>query len=110
MLYRNYYEETKRIEAEIKELQSHQDGSQAYQAPAFFVGGRFHGRYMTHEELMAAGNGKFTIRWSALSESNPLTRNPKLEDQPLVDGYLSPMWDGGHLRYETQAVYDLMSN
>ena len=25
-----------------------------------------------------------------------------------IDGYLSPMYDGGRLRYETQEVYDMM--
>ena len=32
-----------------------------------------------------------------------------LDNNPLVDGYLSPMWDGGMLRYETQEVYDMLS-
>lgn len=95
-------------EREIEELQAKQDGSHAIPHAAFFVGGRYHGRYMTHEELKKVGNGKFTIRWSALSEHNPLVENPDLEDQPMVDGYLSPMWDGGRLRYETQEVYDMM--
>jgi len=26
-----------------------------------------------------------------------------------VDGYYSPMWDGGHLRYETAEVYEALS-
>lgn len=98
------------IEAEIKVLQESQDGSFAKEHPAYFVGGRYHGVYMTHKELMRKGNGQFTIRWSALTERNPLTENLDLEDQPLIDGYLSPMWDGGYLRYETQEVYDRLSD
>ena len=96
------------IEKEIDELLARQDGGCAIPHSAFFVGGRYHGCYMTHEELKAAGNGKFSLRWSALSEHNPLTENLDLEDQPLVDGYIGPMWDGGRLRYETQEVYDAL--
>ena len=98
------------VEKVINELYNSQDGSHAIPHAAFFVGGRYHGLYMTHEELRKVGNGKFTLRWSALPEGhhNPLTDNLDLEDQPLVDGYLSPMWDGGRLRYETQEVYDAM--
>ena len=93
---------------EIKELQTMQDGTYAIPHTAFFVGGRYHGRYMTHKELKNVGNGKFSLRWSALSDHNPLTENLDLEDQPEVDGYLGPMWDSGYLRYETQDVYDAL--
>lgn len=33
----------------------------------------------------------------------------ELDNQPIYKGWLSPMWDGGKLRYETQEVYDLLS-
>ena len=95
-------------EREMEELLASQDGSHAIPHTAYFVGGKYHGLYMTHKELKSHGNGKFTIRWSALSEHNPLLVNLDLEDQPMIDGYLSPMWDGGFLRYETQEVYDEM--
>lgn len=93
---------------EFNKVLSAQDGSHAIPHSAFFVGGRFHGLYMTHKELVSKGNGKFTPRWSAMKYHNPLLVNLDMEDQPMVDGYLSPMWDGGRLRYETQEVYDRM--
>lgn len=93
---------------EFNKVLSTQDGSHAIPHVAFFVGGKFHGLYMTHEELKSNGNGNFTPRWSAMKYHNPLLVNLDLEDQPMVDGYLSPMWDGGFLRYETQEVYDMM--
>lgn len=98
------------IDKELMDFQSKQDGSHAIPRPAIFVGGRYHGLYMTHEELKKVGNGKYSIRWSAFKYHNPLTDNVNLEDQPLVDGYLGPMWDGGYLRYETQEVYDALSD
>ena len=101
---RNYDE----YDIEFNKVLSTQDGSHAIPHAAFFVGGKFHGLYMTHEELKANGNGKFTPRWSAMKYHNDLLVNLDLEDQPMVDGYLSPMWDGGRLRYETQEVYDMM--
>ena len=98
------------IDKYIRNFNSQQDGSHAIPHPAFFVGGKYHGLYKTHDELKVIGNGKFTIRWSALPEGmhNPLVENLDLEDQPKVDGYLGPMWDGGYLRYETQEVYNMM--
>ena len=95
-------------EMEFNKVLKSQDGSHAIPHPAFFVGGKYHGIYMTHEELTKKGNGEFTPRWSVMKEHNPLLINLDLEDQPLVDGYLSPMWDGGYLRYETQEVYDAL--
>ena len=86
-----------------------QDGSHAIPHPAFFCGGKYHGRYMTHEELKAVGNGEYSPRWSAMKYHNPILINLNLEDQPEVDGYLGPMWDGGYLRYDTQEVYDCLT-
>lgn len=56
------------------------------------------------------GNGTFTIAWSKLPSHNKALVNTKLEDQPMVDGYLSPMLDDGMLRYETADIYDSLSN
>ena len=103
-------QEKEKYEAEFNRVLSAQDGSHAIPHPAFFVGGTYHGLYMTHKELVSNGNGTFTPRWSAMKYHNDLLVNLDLEDQPMIDGYLSPMWDGGYLRYETQEVYDTMSN
>lgn len=97
-----------KYERDFAEVVSKQDGSHAIPRAAFFVGGKYHGLYMTHKELKAKGNGEFTPRWSAMKYHNKNLVNLTLEDQPMVDGYLSPMLDGGYLRYETQEVYDAL--
>jgi len=104
----DYVEERRAFEEEMARIKATQDGSHSIPHTAFFVGGKYHGIYVTHDKLMEMGNGQFTFRWSMMEKHNPLLINLHLEDQPLVDGYLSPMWDGGYLRYETQEVYDMM--
>ena len=48
------------------------------------------------------------------SENNTEKRNKgmcvpraELDNQPMFEGFVGPMWDGGVLRYETQEVYDM---
>lgn len=94
---------------DVQGVLSKQDGSSAMKHAALFVGGRFDGMIVSHGELEKMGNGNFSVRWSQCKYHNPITVNPNLEDQPKVDGYIGPMWDGGMLRYETQEVYDLLS-
>lgn len=95
-----------KYERDFAETTSKQDGSHAIPRPGFFVGGKYHGLYMTHADLLRKGNGTFTPRWSAMKYHNKELVNLDLEDQPMIDGYLSPMLDGGYLRYETQEKYD----
>lgn len=33
----------------------------------------------------------------------------ELDNQPEIDGYFGPMWDGDMLRYETYELYRLLS-
>ena len=106
---KNMMESKDMYDREFAKVVSSQDGSHAVPHAAFFVGGKYHGLYMTHEELKAKGNGEFTPRWSAMKYHNKNLINLNLEDQPMIDGYLAPMWDCGHLRYETAEVYDYMS-
>ena len=103
---RRIKEDQEKFEEDFNRVLNAQDGSYAIPHPAFFVGGKYHGMYMTHRELVSHGNGKFSPRWSATKYHNENLINLDLEDQPLIDGYLGPMWDGGYLRYETQEVYD----
>ena len=100
-----------------------------------FVGGRLNGQLMQHEEVeqIAAGHSPYYGRERALGARVP---REELDGQPTVKGYLGPMWDGlryevdgrlrydweltaeektgkeptAILRYETQEVYNLMSN
>ena len=100
-----------------------------------FVGGPLNGQLMQHEEVeqIAAGHRPYYGRERALGAWAP---REELDGQPTVCGYLGPMWDGlryevdgrlrseweltaeekagkeptAILRYETQEVYDLLSN
>ena len=100
-----------------------------------FVGGRWNGQQMQHEEVeeIATGHKPYYGRERALGK---LTPREELDGQPTVKGYLGPMWDGlryeidgrlrsdwelteeekagkepiAILRYETQKVYDMLSN
>lgn len=85
-----------------------------------FVGGRYNGMKMPKEAVVAIGNGRFSKDWSEERKVSEYVPREELDNQPLVDGYLSPMWDGirfdpmcletyAVLRYETQAVYDELS-
>lgn len=59
--------------------------------------------------LLSLGNGQFTDDLTESRERGGTVHRKELDNQPMVDGYLSPMWDGGKLRYETQEVYDKLS-
>ena len=77
---------------------------------ALFVGGRFNGQTMTTKEIFATcWNGKFTPNWSEARAHGAIVPRAELDNQPMVDGYLCPMWDGGMLRYETAEAYDILS-
>ena len=100
-----------------------------------FIGGPLNGRKLEHEEVeqIATGHTPYRGRERALGA---LVAREELDGQPTVKGYLGPMWDGlryevdgqlrsdweltdeekagkepiAILRYETQEVYDTLSN
>ncbi|MBR6982096.1 MAG: hypothetical protein IKH75_00960 [Ruminococcus sp.] len=80
---------------------------------AVFVGGWLNGVEVDEAHLDELyGNGKKTMDWSAeraAANGRGCFPSPLLDNRPMVDGYLSPMLDGGKLRYETQEVYDMLS-
>ena len=78
---------------------------------AVFVGGRFHGMEISVADILVNGmwNGERSKDWSKERASGGLCPREELDNQPLVDGYLSPMWDDGGLRYETYDVYQALS-
>lgn len=76
---------------------------------AIFVGGKYNGKEVTHDELMKMGNGNFNKDMSVYRKQGACCQRAELYNQPLVEGYLSPMWDGDKLRYETYEVYDMLS-
>ena len=77
---------------------------------AIFVGGKYDGAEMTVEQIFnTCWNGRFTPNFSKERAAGLCVPRAELDNQPLVDGYLTPMWDGGKLRYETYEVYDILS-
>lgn len=96
-----------------------------------FVGGRWNGRKVELEEAVKYATGK-TEDLSKVRKNGGFCRRVELDNKPTFDGYLSPMWDGlrycgmyefevserikrsvepvAILRYETQEVYNMMSN
>ena len=85
-----------------------------------FVGGRHNGLRLPKAAVEIIGNGRYSKDWSVEREHGYTVPDEELDNQPLVDGYLAPIWDGMRmdpvsgetyavLRYETQAVYDITS-
>lgn len=78
---------------------------------AEFVGGKYNGMIMDTQEILnsAIWNGKLTEDLSEIRAKGGCVHRAELDNQPMVDGYLSPMWDGDGIRYETWEVYDMLS-
>lgn len=76
---------------------------------AIFVGGKYNGMEVSHDELLKMGNGRFREDNSIKRKNGNLCPREELDNQPLVDGYMAPMWDGDKLRYETYEIYELLS-
>lgn len=75
-----------------------------------FVGGIHDGKYLTEAQVeQQLCNGKHSYDGTSIRNSGGVCHHAVLDNCPMVDGYLSPMWDGGMLRYETQQVYDMLS-
>lgn len=101
---------------------------------AEFVGGRFDRQNVSIETLEVRGNGRRTQDMSEYRAKGRTVQRAELDNQPIVDGYIGPMWDGvryvvdgklrysfevseevkatvepiGILRYETQEVYNFL--
>lgn len=99
-----------------------------------FVGGERNGARYNQEQVEQFASGH-TRSWEAERKLRRPVPRKELDNQPTVDGYLGPMWDGiryvvdgdmkygfelteaqkeglptvAILRYETQAVYDMLS-
>lgn len=75
-----------------------------------FVGGKYNGLEVdltTVEKLDVIGR---TPDYSKERENGCCVPRKELDNMPIIDGYLSPMWDYGKLRYETWEVYELLSH
>ena len=82
-----------------------------------FVGGERHG-YMDYATACKICDGR-SEDLTEIRNRGGCVHRPELDNQPEFDGYLGPMWDGSTflngikydvLRYETQEVYDMLSN
>ena len=73
---------------------------------ATVCGGELAGVYDV-EDLWKYANGK-TADYSKYPRS-AFAHRAELDNQPILPGYLGPMWDGDGLRYETAEIYRQMS-
>lgn len=99
-----------------------------------FVGGRLHGQRMQRNQVEEIATGH-SRDWSPERAQGGLVPRVELDNQPTVNGYVGPMWDGlrykvngrmksewslteeekagteptAILRYETQEVYNMLS-
>lgn len=53
----------------------------------------------------------YTDDLTEIRKNGGFTHREELDNQPIFEGYLSPMWDGSMhcLRYETPEVYNVLS-
>lgn len=76
---------------------------------AIFVGGKYNGLVVDVAEVEKMPIRGRSYDWSEVMAMGGVAPRVELDNRPLVDGYLSPMWDDGMIRYETQDAYDLLS-
>lgn len=70
-------------------------------------GGKLEGTYNV-DELWKFSNGK-SEDLSEARNRGACVHRAELDNQPTLEGYCGPMWDGNGLRYETQEIYDALS-
>ena len=79
-----------------------------------FVGGEYNGKSMNRTEIESISHST-TEDLTHIRQQGGTCHRKELDNQPLVNGYLSPMFshiDYGliYLKYETQDIYNMMSN
>ena len=79
-----------------------------------FYGGQSNGKVLDRKEINKISN-ETTIDFHEERERGLLVHRKELDNQPMVEGYLGPMFDKIdygkiYLRYETQEVYNMLSN
>lgn len=70
-------------------------------------GGKLAGTYNV-DDLWKFANGK-SEDLSEARNRGACVHRAELDNQPTLEGYCGPMWDGDALRYETQEIYDALS-
>ena len=110
MDWQKLHEHHEHLRKHLEELDAEDHATKQMLTMCHFVGGIYDGRYMTEWQVETQlGNGKHSADLSEARARGGCVHHAVLDNCPMVDGYLSPMWDGGMLRYETQEVYDMMS-
>ena len=74
---------------------------------ARIYGGKLAGTYEV-EDLWKFANGK-SEDLSELRDRGCCVHRAELDNQPMLEGYCGPMWDGDALRYETWDIYEALS-
>ncbi len=77
---------------------------------ARFYGGKYNGKEFDADklELIPEWTGRYSKSYAGKKVAYTVPRK-ELWNRPIIDGYVGPMWDGDKLRYETQEVYNMMS-
>lgn len=85
-----------------------------------FVGGEFNGKLWHYAALEVRNLIKgYSDDLSELRAKGVICKRAELDNQPLIEGYYPPMYNGTKevdgvtyhiIRYETPEVYDMMSN
>lgn len=74
-----------------------------------FVGDGPVKKFESFEEVPYEQTG-LTEDLTELREKGRCVHRKELDNVPTYKGWVGPMWDGGNYRYETQRVYDMLSN
>ena len=77
--------------------------------PVEIVGGDLNGNYSRKYVMEHFHNGRFTQDCSKIREMGFICHRKELDRQPLINGYLGPMWNGNSLRYESPEAYRALS-
>lgn len=77
--------------------------------PVIIIGGEFNGVYTRKDIMERFHNGKYTKDLSKLRKMGFICHREELDRQPLINGYLGPMWDGNKLRYESSQMNRILS-
>ena len=70
-----------------------------------FHGGQYGGKRMTRSEVMEIYDGSFSKDWSAERRAGAIVPRAELDNQPEVDGYLGPMFDGTRYVVDNKEYY-----
>ena len=77
--------------------------------PVEIVGGKLNGNYSRKYVIDNFHNGRYTQDCSKIRDMGFVCQRKELDRQPLINGYLGPMWNGNSLRYEAPSVYRELS-